>query len=300
MKIKDDTALSWDLIQAFLALERYGRYELASENENIDDSTLRRRITLLEKRLGRQLFVRNEGGWKVSPDLHQLVAAALRMEEAASSFAQDHETGVGVVRISVLDAFAERLSPAFRDLQQKYPGIILDVTCEVNFVNLQQDKVDIAIRLARPVRNNNTLRIRKIGDVPVNAYASRDYLERLNGEAERPDFSGHQLLTMSGRFQHEDHSVPYSDIGWSDVGVSGRVRARVDSLILLQRMCENGQGVALIPTAFARCNPNLMLVREGSQPIKTELWLVTRLDMRAAWQRDLADMLQAELARWPR
>jgi hypothetical protein len=42
-----------------------------------------------------------------------------------------------------------------------------------------------------------------------------------------------------------------------------------------------------------------MLVREGSQPIKTELWLVTRLDMRAAWQRDLADMLQAELARWP-
>jgi DNA-binding transcriptional LysR family regulator len=143
------------------------------------------------------------------------------------------------------------------------------------------------------------LRIRKIGDVPVNAYASRGYLERLNGEAEQSEFSGHQLLTMSGRFPHEDHSVPYSDIGWSDVGVSGRICARVDSLILLQRMCELGLGVALIPTAFARCNPNLMLVREGSQPIKTELWLVTRLDMRAAWQRDLADMLQAELARWP-
>lgn len=300
MKIKDDTVLPWDLIQAFLALERYGRYELASEKENIDDSTLRRRITLLEKRFGRQLFVRNEGGWKVSPDLHQLVAAALRMEEAASSFSQDHETGVGAVRISVLDAFAERLSPVFRDLQQKYPGIILDVTCEAHFVNLEQEKVDIAIRLARPVRNNNSLRIRKIGDVPVNAYASRDYLERLKGEAQRPEFSGYQLLSMNRSFPHEDHSVPYADIGWLDVGVSGRICARVDSLILLQRMCELGQGVAFIPTAFARCSPNLMLVREDSQSIKTELWLVTRLDMRAAWQRDLADMLQAELARWPR
>jgi DNA-binding transcriptional LysR family regulator len=297
MKIKDDIALSWDLIQAFLALERYGRYELASDKANIDDSTLRRRITLLEKRFGRQLFVRSEGGWKVAPDLHELVAAALRMEEAAGVFSQDHETGVGAVRISVLDAFAERLSPIFRDLQQKYPAIILDVTCETHFVNLQQEKVDIAIRLARPTRNNNSLRIRKIGDVPVNIYASRDYMER-SGDTQHPEFSGHQLLTMS-RFPHEDHSVPYSDIAWSDVGVSGRICARVDSLILLQKMCELGQGVALIPTAFARRNPNLVLVRENSQPIKTELWLVTRLDMRAAWQRELADMLKAELAGWP-
>jgi DNA-binding transcriptional LysR family regulator len=297
MKIKDDIPLSWDLIQAFLALERYGRYELASDKANIDDSTLRRRINLLEKRFGRQLFVRSEGGWKVSSDLHQLVAAALRMEEAAGVFSQDHETGVGAVRISVLDAFAERLSPIFWELQQKYPAIILDVTCETHFVNLQQEKVDIAIRLARPMRNNNSLRIRKIGDVPVNVYASRDYIERLNGRAEDSEFSGHQLLTM-GRFPHEDHSVPYSDIAWSDVGVSGRICARVDSLILLQKMCELGQGVALLPAKFARSNPNLMLIRQDSQPIKTELWLVTRLDMRAAWQRELADMLKAELARW--
>lgn len=147
------------------------------------------------------------------------------------------------------------------------------------------------------MRNSNSLRIRKIGDVRVNAYASRDYLERLNHDARHPEYSGHQLLSMR-RFPHEDHDIPYVDINWSDIGLSGNVCARAGSLIVLQRMCELGQGVALIPTAFARCNSNLMLVRKDSPAINTELWLVTRLDMRAEWQRDLADMLQAELARW--
>jgi DNA-binding transcriptional LysR family regulator len=298
MKTKDDSGVPWDLIQAFLALERYGRYELASEKENIDDSTLRRRIAQLEKRFGRQLFIRSEGGWKVSPDLHEKLAAALRMEEAANAFSRDDQTSIGTVRISIVDAFAVRLSPVFIEFQQKYPGIILEVTNETYFVNLEHEKVDIAIRLARPVRNNNSLRIRKIGDVRMNAYASRDYLAGLDGEAQHPDFAGHHLLSMRLRFPHEDHSFPYAEIGWSDVGLSGRICARVDSLILLQRMCELGQGVAIIPTAFAKCSPSLAPVREDSQLMNTELWLVTRLDMRAPWQRDLADMLQAELARW--
>src|SRR5260221_7810539 len=42
-----------DLIRAFLALERHGSYEVAADMEGIDDSTLRRRIRVLEQRFGR-------------------------------------------------------------------------------------------------------------------------------------------------------------------------------------------------------------------------------------------------------
>ena len=45
----DDSSINqWDLIRAFLALERRGDYGIASEFEGIDDSTLRRRIRTLE------------------------------------------------------------------------------------------------------------------------------------------------------------------------------------------------------------------------------------------------------------
>jgi len=297
MKTKDGTALPWDLIQAFLALERYGRYELAAEMENIDDSTLRRRIAQLEARFKRQLFVRSEGGWKVAPDLHELVDAAIHMENAANAFSQDQQTSIGEVRISVMDAFALRLSHVFKEFQRKYPRIVLNITHEAHFVNLEREKVDLAIRLARPVQNSNSLRIRKIANVPMNFYASRDYLERANKEASNPAFPGHQLMGMRLHFPHQDHSFPYADLAFSDVGLSGHTCMWLDSLILLHRMCELGHGVAILPTSFAADSPNLVLVREDSPNVNTELWVISRLDMRAGWQRDLADMLQAELAR---
>lgn len=300
MKNRDVNAPNWDLVQAFLALERYGRYETASERENIDDSTLRRRISQLEARFGRQLFVRSEGAWKVSPDLNDLVAAALRMEDAAKVFFHGQQTGTGDVRISVLDAFALRFGPVFAEFQQKYPDITLNITNEAHFVNLEQEKVDIAIRLARPVRNSNSLRILKIGDVPMNAYASSGYLKRMRDGATGTDRPEHRLLGMRLRFPHQDHSFPYADISWEDVGLGGKTCTWLDSLILLHRMCELGQGVAIIPTALAKDSLDLHPVDGPGRSVNTELWLVSRLDMRATWQRDLADMLQKELAHWPK
>lgn len=64
------------------------------------------------------------------------------------------------------------------------------------------------------------------------------------------------------------------------------------------QMCELGSGIALLPVAIAHGNPRLRLVRENCPSVNTELWFVSRLDMRAQWQLDFADMLQAELVTW--
>lgn len=61
------TTPPWDLIRAFLALERHGSYEVAADMEGIDDSTLRRRIRVLEQRFGRTLFVRSGPAGKPRP-----------------------------------------------------------------------------------------------------------------------------------------------------------------------------------------------------------------------------------------
>lgn len=285
----------WDFIRAFLLLSRYGDYELAAEKERIDDSTLRRRIRALEQRFGRTLFVRSEGSWRVAPDLQPLLEAAVRMQEAARMFSLDPHSGGGIVRVSVLEAFAHRFCPVFVKLREKYPQIQLNITTEGHFVDLEQEQVDIAIRLARPVRNGGSLRIRKIGDVPVNAYASRAYLDHEHGARRQPNFNDHQLLAINIQFSHLDHE--YLELSPEVLGIRGGIVASSDNFSVLARLCELGHGVAVLPVCYA--NGFVGLEALFSRPkAATELWMVSRLDLRAGWQRDLASMLQRELAAW--
>jgi DNA-binding transcriptional LysR family regulator len=289
------TTPPWDLIRAFLSLERHGSYEVAAKAEGVDDSTLRRHIRLLEQHFGRALFVRADSGWRASADLRSLIEAAQRMEEAARNFCQDHQAGAGVIRISVLDVFAQRFAPVFAALSQKYPRLVFTITSEAHFVNLEQDQVDIAVRLARPERSSHSLRVRKLGNVAIGAYASRAYLAR----ARAPEHAGHRLLAMNLQFFHHDHEFIYAQLNWSHFGLSGQVRLQSDSFASLARLCALDQGLALLPKFLAAEHPQLV-AHPSDVFADTQLWLVSRFDMHAAWQRDLADMLQAELARWPR
>lgn len=296
---KDDGApiSQWDLIRAFLALERHGDYAIAAELEGIDDSTLRRRIRTLEQHMGRSLFVRTEHGWKAASDQHVLVQAALRMEEAARAFSRTQQESSGVVRLTILDAFAVRFAGVFHEFRQKHPGIVLNVTTETHFVDLEKDQVDIAIRLARPMQSMASLRIRKLGSVRVNAYASSAYLERVSAAGLPADRVRHRQLAMNMKFSQNDHNFRYGEIDFADFDIHGDVVTRSDSFILLARLCELGAGVVIMPEMLAREYPTLQPVSAARGDQQAELWMISRFDLRAAWQRDLADMVATELAR---
>ncbi|ATE61208.1 LysR family transcriptional regulator [Thauera sinica] len=294
----DDGAnnLPWDLIRAFLALDRHGDYAVAAEMERIDDSTLRRRIRTLEQRMGRTLFVRTEHGSKAAPDQVELVGAALRMEEAARAFSSSSQENTGVISITLLDVCAELFSEAFCEFQRKFPRIVLNITTESHFVDLEKEQVDIAIRLARPLRNGGSLRIRKIGDLRLNAYASRDYLARLAARGIRPESASHDLLAMNLGFPSSDHNFAYRELTWEELGLHGRVVSRSDSMLMLARMCELGMGVAVMPSVTAASHPDLRPVLPDRPDTPGDLWMVSRFDLRAAWQRELAEMLKEALS----
>lgn len=296
---QDDGALvnQWDLIRAFLALERHGEYAIAAEFEGIDDSTLRRRIRTLEQHMGRSLFVRTEHSWKVASDQYGLLQAALRMEEAARSFSRTRQESSGIIRLTILDVFAIRLAAVFHEFREKYPGILLNITTETHFVDLEKEQVDIAIRLARPMQSMSSLRIRKLGDVRMNAYASETYLEQLAASSLRPEMVRHHQLAMNLKFSQSDHNFLYGQIDFADFGVRGDFVTWSDSFLLLAHMCELGQGVAIMPTMLAREYPTLQPVSAERPDVQAELWMISRFDLRAPWQRDLAEMIAAELGR---
>lgn len=294
----DTVVTQWDLIRAFLALERHGDYALAAEMEGIDDSTLRRRIRMLEQQMGRTLFVRADRAWRTASDQYELVQAALRMEAAARTFSRTRQGGSGIIRISVIDAFAQRLSNIFGQFHEKYPRLVLNITTENHFVDLEKDQVDIAIRLARPMQAASSLRIRKLGEVRVNAYVSRLFLDKIGVLGGTPEKHSLHQLAMNLRFSHGDHNFTYGALDFSQFGLHGEVITWTDSFLVLARMCELGFGVAIMPDMLAQDYPGLQPLNPERASAVTEMWMISRFDLRAAWQRDLANMLQVELTQW--
>jgi DNA-binding transcriptional LysR family regulator len=292
-----DPSIPWDLVRTFLALERYRDYAIAAEMEGIDHSTLRRRIQALEQHLGRTVFIRTKRGWEVSADLQELVEAARDMAEAAKRFSRAVQEDAGIIRISLLDAFAHRFANAFASFQEKYPRLVLNITTETHFVDLIQDQIDIAIRLARPVQRNGSLIIKKIGDVPINAYASKNYLEAMMATCASAPVE-HHFLGMNLGFSHSDHTFTYGSLDRTEFGLSGKVIAWSDSFSMLARLCENGRGIAIMPTVMAMDYPGLQKVDSSQADVATELWMISRFDLRAPWQLDLANVLQRELSSW--
>jgi DNA-binding transcriptional LysR family regulator len=266
---------SWDLIRSFLALTRAGTFEGAAQLLGVDHSTLRRRIQLLEQHVGRPLFTRCNGSYVLLPDSAPLLEAATAMEISCRRFAEAdlHDAPAGKLRITVIDIFADWLAPACAAFLAQHPGIALDVSTEDHFVDLEREQVDIAIRLARPVRGKG--RLRKIADVRFGVYATPAYLAK---RETAPNPAGDDLLLLGVHFLHRDHDCLAADADWMVQHLPrGRVVCTTDSYLTLRRFCEAGMGLALLPDILGENNG--ALVRLHPVPAATcDLWLVVHAE----------------------
>lgn len=268
---------SWDLVRVFLALYRAGSYESASQNLGMDISTVRRKIQALETALGITLFFRDVNGVVLGPDHQKLLDAALEMEQAASRFhtnSADVSVG-GIVRVSVLDIFAGLLAPFVKRFHERNPSIVLDITTEPYFVDLEKEEIDIALRLARPMKGTGGMR--KLANVRFRRFAARSYAS----DVERQAGAKAQMLTLSSDFWHRDHEFKFVDERRAHrANVSSHTVARVDSYPVLMQLCMEGVGVALLPCFLASRNPELVV--HDNEEITGELWLLARRELARA------------------
>lgn len=285
---------SWELMQAFVFLSRHKRYESAAASAGVNISTLRRRIQKLEKLLGRKLFVNENGLWTISPELDGMLAAALEMEAAAFRFGTGTSEVGGRIRISVLESLAMKFAPAFSKMQEMHPNLQFSISTETKFVDLRKENVDVAIRLARPTRNGEGLRIRKIGILTANVYASKQYRETVAANGT----TSHKILDINTSFFHQDHDFALSGFDWDLMGVDGDVVLTSDSFAVLAKMCSLGQGVAILPDAIVADYPELERVNGSSLSMPFEAWMVSRLDLTTSWQKTLASLLRDEISGW--
>ena len=263
---------SWDLIRLLLVVHRAGTFEGAAQALKIDGSTLRRKLHLLESQLGMSLLARSEGRIVIAPEHEDLLRNAVAMEHAFEGLLQGCASAGrgGTLRVSTLDILADIMVAGLGSFRRDHPDIRIELTTEPHFVDLERDRIDVAIRLARPLRGSEGLR--RIATLPFAVYASAEYLA---GHSRGP----HDLLSLYTHYNRVDHDFELADEQWNlDPSLAGSVVARADNYPTLLRMCEGGLGLAMLPAALAERRPGLRRVPSADRVTEIGVWALIRRD----------------------
>ncbi len=271
--------ISWDLHRTFLEVYRRQSLSGAARHLGLTQPTVGRHIDLLESALGTTLFTRSVNGLLPTSAADAVVPHAEAMRAAADALGRDahratHTTG-GTIRIAASEVMGIEVLPALlAPLQNEHPDVIIELVLSNRMENLQRRDADLAVRMQRP--SQNTLTARKIGEVAIGMFATRDYLDRHGHPLTIKDLQNHRVIG----FDRDDLSVRAvtgSALPISRADFSFRSDSDLAQLAAIRAgMCLGGMQVPL-----ARRQHNLIRVLPEPLHFSLEVWLATHPDLRA-------------------
>ena len=190
--------MNWDDLRIIQAVRNEGSYSGAATTLRIDETTVSRRLTRIERALGVTLFEPVDGVRKPTASC-ELVASHIQAiaRHVAEIGTVGHEaTGpVGRFRIASINSIAEEvLAPGLPSLLTANAGITIELLTSSERVNFSRWEADLAVRLRRPERGD--FAIQKLADTQLYFFEPADvlaadaqhfvccYPERLDGSSE--------------------------------------------------------------------------------------------------------------------
>ncbi len=229
-----------------------GSFSAAAEQLGLRKSTVSRRISLLEERLGERLMWRTTRRLTLTDFGEAMLehGRALSAEvEAAQTLAESRQAEPrGRLRLSVPSDFANLmlsdLLAAFCDL---HPAVSLEIDLSARRVDLLAEHIDVAIRFGT-LPDDALLAARRLGVFTWGLYAAPGYLAA-QGEPASPEALGsHQRLQLLSEREHTPWLLSAGERSWQD-SFGSRISANSPELLL--RLAGAGAGIAALPDRFA-------------------------------------------------
>lgn len=286
--------MEWDDVRVLLALFRAKNLHDAGARLGLDASTVSRRLSTLERSLGR-LFTRTREGLRPTAVAERLRphAEAMEAEAAAlSAAARAVETRAsGVVRVATTEAFASLLvTEGLLKLREDHPDLAIEILGENRPVDLARGEADIALRLA--ALKQPSLRAKCVARMGVGLFASPAYLHARGVARTAEALRGHDVLVPSGELAR----LP--EARWLATRPHVHVVFRSNSMPALVAAAVAGQGIVPLPLGWGESVPALERVMTLDFVAKRKVWLVTHETSSARPAvRVVADRVGAILAR---
>lgn len=161
--------MNWDDLRIIAAVRDEGTYAGASARLRIDETTVGRRLSRIERALGLRLFEAADGVRRPTRQCEAVLAHVEAMAAHATEIGRVGESLAGPVgrqRIASTNTVAEEvLSPRASDLLRANPGLTLQFLTSSENVKFSRWEADLAIRLRKPDKGD--FAISKLGDIKL-------------------------------------------------------------------------------------------------------------------------------------
>ncbi|OLL32402.1 LysR family transcriptional regulator [Burkholderia sp. SRS-W-2-2016] len=273
----------WENARHFLAVARIGTLSGAARSLSVDHATVSRRLSAFEEEIDARLIERLPRACKLTPVGQRVFELAQGMEEnayAVERFLDASRSPLsGKVALSAPPVMvANFLGKHLAEFRRAHPGIQLSVSGEARQVSLSRREADIVLRLVRPEEATSV--VRKLGRMPFDFYASRDYPHLHNPSA-------WEFITYDYRFAE----IPQQK--WLLSAVKGRsIACEINDINGHLAAALAGAGVAGLPCFLGDSDVKLQRVACDSAPFSRDIWIAVHRDLRRSPQvRAVMDFL---------
>lgn len=266
----------WNDLKYLLAVARHHSTIAAGKALRLSQSTVHRRLSELEQKIGRPLVTRHSTDYRLTELGEELLPYAERVEAAVKDL-ERHVTDAareraGVIRLTCPEPIVPRLTPFIERFHARHPKLHVEFVTSDRYLDLLKGEADVAFRSGD---TEDELVGRKIADSVWAVYACRGYIER-HGRPDRiENLSHHPLVSLDESLSK--HRV----VKWlKDTVPDGKVAARNNSVLGLVYAIKSGVGIGPLPTAIADAEGDLVRVL-GPIPELARSWrLLTHPDLR--------------------
>lgn len=190
-----------DELEIFVAVVDHGSFSAAAVALNVQVAKVSRVVNKLEKKLGVTLLNRTTRRLNLTDEGHYFVSSIRKslqeIEKVEESLLVLGEAPKGKLRIDAASPFIiHQIIPLVEKFKSEYPQITLDLTSNEEFVDLLENKTDIAIRIGK--MPDSTLSARSLGHSPLHIVASKDYLANHGTPNSVEELNHHSLIGFSG------------------------------------------------------------------------------------------------------
>jgi DNA-binding transcriptional LysR family regulator len=186
-----------DAMQAFVAVADLSGFAPAARKLGLSPSGMTRLIAALEDRLGARLLQRTTRSVALTDAGSRYLERVRRIlgdiEEAEAAAEGERTRPSGRLVVSAPFGFGRlHVSPVMSAFLKRYPEVSGELRLEDRLVNLVEDGVDLAVRIAH--LPDSSLVARHVGEMRRIVVASHGYLKQ-RGEPKRPEaIASHQTI----------------------------------------------------------------------------------------------------------
>lgn len=252
----------WGDVRIFLAVMREGSTLAASRYLGINQTTVSRRIDVLEHIFGLTLFERTTRGAQPTPQATALLPLAETLEQAALAFeagAESEKNRAGdPIRITAFENDTlGNIGAIVAEFASQNPGVGFEFIFSERTIDLIKGEADVALRMT-PEISDDRLIARKVGQTQWTYYASHAYA------------AAHRLPEKFSQ-DMEDHRVIILNHFKSTRRNIMRCASSGDMLMAIQ----TGQGIGPFPVTIGDANPNLVRCFDPPPSADLAVWLIT-------------------------